>query len=68
MRRVISLGIESGRERQNLGGAELHAKTAGFTALDHDGNTSFGHGTPTSGAFGAPELGRIMNWAYRSTV
>ncbi|MGC2194634.1 MAG: hypothetical protein WA628_08155, partial [Terriglobales bacterium] len=44
-----------GRESQHLGGTELHTKATSFAALHDDGNTSFGHGTPTLGVMGTPE-------------
>jgi hypothetical protein len=40
---MVALGIESGRERQHVGGAKLHTETASFTALYNDGNASFCH-------------------------
>ena len=46
MRRMVSLGIESGRESQDLGGTELDAKTTGFTALNNDVDASFCHLNP----------------------
>src|SRR5215472_7237255 len=46
VRRMVSLRIESGRKRENLGRTELHAKSARLTAFDNDRNTSFGHGNP----------------------
>ena len=52
VRRMIALGIEGGREREHLGRTELHTKATGLTALDDNGNTSFGHGTPTLGVMG----------------
>jgi hypothetical protein len=47
---MVALGVESGRERKHVGGAKLHAKTAGLAALDDNGNTSFCHGISTLGA------------------
>jgi hypothetical protein len=41
---MVALGIESGREREHVGRAKLHAEAAGFTTLNDDGNTSFCHG------------------------
>lgn len=49
MRRVIALGIESGGKSEHMRGTELHAKTAGFAALDNDRNTSFCHANPQRG-------------------
>ncbi len=43
MRRMVTLGIEGGRERQHVRGTELHAKATGFAALNDDRNTSFCH-------------------------
>jgi hypothetical protein len=36
MRRMIALGIESGRQREHVGGAKLHAEAARLTVLDND--------------------------------
>jgi len=47
MRGMVTLGIESGRERQHVRRTKLHAEAAGFTALDDNGNTSFCHGIST---------------------
>jgi len=33
---MVALGIKSGREREHVGGAELHTEAAGFAALDDD--------------------------------
>jgi hypothetical protein len=46
---MISLGIESRRQRQNLGWTELHAETASLAAFDDDGNATFGHERPPPG-------------------
>jgi len=46
MGRVIALGIEGGRERQDLGGTELHAKAARLTALHNNINSTFCHENP----------------------
>lgn len=62
MRRMVALGVESGRKRQNFGWTELDAESARFTALDYDGNSSFGHETPTSGAVAAPEF--MFDYAF----
>jgi hypothetical protein len=43
---MIALGIESGRKRQHMSGAKLHAETAGFAALDDDCNMTFRHEIP----------------------
>ncbi len=56
VRRMIALGIECRGERQDFGGTELHAKTAGFTALDDDGYASFCHEYPHEQGLGAPEV------------
>src|SRR5882762_9647409 len=50
---------ESGRARQDLGGTELHAKPAGFTALHADRNTTLGHGSS-----GSSKL-RVLSTEYR---
>jgi len=47
VRRMIALGIESGREREHVGRTKLHAEATGFTALNDDGNTAFCHGNST---------------------
>jgi len=44
---MVALGIESGRERQHVGGTELHTETAGFATFNDDGNASFCHGDST---------------------
>jgi hypothetical protein len=59
---MVTLGVESRRKRQNLGWTELDAESARFAALDYDGNSSFGHETPTSGAVAAPEF--ISDYAF----
>src|SRR6516164_4217708 len=41
--RVIALGVEGGRERQDVGGTELHAEPTGLTALYDDLNRTFCH-------------------------
>ena len=55
MGRMVSFGIESGGERQDFGGTELHAKAAGLTALNDDRNASFSHRNP-HGVMATPEL------------
>jgi hypothetical protein len=50
MRRMVSLGIEGGRECQHMRGAKLHAEAASFAALHDDRNTSFCHAIPQIGA------------------
>jgi hypothetical protein len=50
MRRMVALGIESGREREHVGGTKLHTEAAGLAALDDNRNTSFCHGISTLGA------------------
>jgi hypothetical protein len=49
MRRMVALGIESGRERKHMGGAELHTEATGFATFDDNRNTSFCHGISTLG-------------------
>jgi len=34
MRRMVALGVESGREREHVRGTKLHAEAAGFATLD----------------------------------
>ncbi|HXY10073.1 MAG TPA: hypothetical protein VEI52_19685 [Terriglobales bacterium] len=46
MRRVIAMGIESGRNRQDLGGTEFHAEAARLTALNDNVNRPFDHIKP----------------------
>jgi hypothetical protein len=41
---MVALGIESGRQREHLCGTKLDTESAGFAALDNDGNTPFCHG------------------------
>jgi hypothetical protein len=36
MRRMIALGIESGREREHVRGAKLNTEAARLTVLDND--------------------------------
>src|SRR5579864_8449225 len=43
MRRVISLGVERGGERENFGWTKFHAEAAGLAALHHDGNRTFSY-------------------------
>jgi hypothetical protein len=40
---MVSLGIKSGGESQNLGWTKLNAKPAGFTALHFDYDVTFCH-------------------------
>ena len=46
MRRVVSLGIKSGREREHMRGTEFHAEAASLAALNDDRNASFWHLIP----------------------
>src|SRR5208337_505319 len=46
VRSVITLGVESRGERQNVRGTELYAESAGFTALNHNLHRTFGHCCP----------------------
>src|SRR5919108_6033687 len=46
VRRVIALGVERRRERQDLRRAELHAETAGLAALDDNLDCAFCHRDP----------------------
>src|SRR5215469_221265 len=41
--RVITLAVEGGRERQDVGGTELYAEPTGLTALYDDLNRTFCH-------------------------
>ena len=41
--RMVSLGVEGGREAEDLGGAELDAERAALAALDVDANVAFCH-------------------------
>jgi len=54
--RMVALGIESGRESENLGRTEFDTKAAGFTALYDDRNASLCHDAPTREWFETPEL------------
>jgi hypothetical protein len=47
MRRMVALGIKSGRECEHVGGTKLHAEAAGLAVLDDDGNASFCHENST---------------------
>jgi hypothetical protein len=47
MRGMVTLGIESGRKSEHVGGTKLHAEAAGFAVLDDDGNASFCHENST---------------------
>jgi hypothetical protein len=47
VRRMVALGIKSGREREHVGGTKLHTEAACFTALYDDRNASFCHGDST---------------------
>jgi hypothetical protein len=40
---MVTLGVKSGRERQHVAWAKLHAEATGFAALDDNGNASFCH-------------------------
>jgi len=65
MRWMVALGIESGREREHVGGAKLHTEAAGFATLDDNGNTSFWHGISTLGGRTFPEILRDYAWRRR---
>jgi len=58
VRRMVALGIESGREGQHLCRAELHTKAAGLTALHNDRNASFCHGPPQSESVGHSRISK----------
>jgi hypothetical protein len=45
---MVTLGIESGRERQDVGGAEFNAESASLTPFQRDGDEAFGHEQPSS--------------------
>src|SRR4029077_18174567 len=51
---MITLRVESGGERQDLGGTELNAKPAGLTTLHDDRNTTLCHGSSGSAKLRAP--------------
>jgi len=34
VRRMVALGVESGRKREHMRGTKLHAEAAGFATLD----------------------------------
>ena len=57
---MVPLRVESRGEREHLGGTEFDAKATGFATLDHNGNTSFCHGTPTLEVLGTPK--RLDNY------
>ena len=46
VRGMVTLGVESRRKSQNVGGAELDAEAATFAAFDGNGNKPFGHENP----------------------
>src|SRR5664279_716130 len=46
VRSVITLGVKSGGERQDVRGTELHAESAGLTSLDYDLHRTLGHCCP----------------------
>jgi hypothetical protein len=48
---MVSRRIESGRKRQNMGRAELHAEPTPLAALDGNGDETFGHGGPPDVTF-----------------
>jgi hypothetical protein len=60
VRRMVTLGIEGGRERKHVSRAKLHAEAAGLAALDDDGNTSFSHWISTLGAVEASPKSRLI--------
>jgi hypothetical protein len=43
---MVTLGVESGREREHVRGTKLHAKATGLAALNDDGNASFATSPP----------------------
>src|SRR5262249_3222121 len=43
VRRMITLGVISGTERQNVSGAEFDTESTPLAALNGDGNKTFGH-------------------------
>src|ERR1039457_5626552 len=46
VRSVITLGVKSGGERQDVRGTELHAESAGLTSLHYDLHRTLGHCCP----------------------
>jgi hypothetical protein len=44
---MVTLGVESGREREHVRGTKLHAKATGLAALNDDGNASFCNESPS---------------------
>ena len=54
VRRMIAFGIKGRRKREDLGGTEFHAETAGLAALNDDGYASFCHEYPHKQGLGAP--------------
>jgi len=69
MGRVIALGIEGGRERQDFGGTELHAKAAGLAALYNNINSTFCHENPhVQKRLGTSKIKTIMGSGRRSPV
>jgi len=49
VRRMVALGVESGREREHVAGTKLHTEATGFATLYDNGNASFWHGISTLG-------------------
>jgi hypothetical protein len=43
---MVALGIKGRREREHFSRTKLHAKSAGFAALNNDGNATFCHEFP----------------------
>ena len=69
MGRMVALGIEGGRKRQNFGWTKLRTEAAGFTALHHNRNTSFCHEfPPLPECWTLPNPATIMRNGSRSRV
>jgi hypothetical protein len=49
---MVTLGIVSRRERQDVGRAEFYAESAALTVLHFDGDDTFGHFEKPSNSFG----------------
>jgi hypothetical protein len=48
---MVTRRIKSGRKRQNMGGAELHAEPTPLAAFDCNSDETFGHEGPPDVTF-----------------
>jgi hypothetical protein len=69
VRRMVALGVKSGREREHVAGTKLHTEATGFTTLYDNGNASFCHGISTLGAVEhSPDIWRDYAWRRRGAM